>query len=192
MSAPRFVKGDRVGTADRYGNNLVKRRFGRVADVGAKGVLIDFDSGESHWKPSGTVLFESDGELVRDRPAAVKIPAAPPDRPVGRAPEATRPATLPETAPRAPSSASPRDVLAEMVGNGVDLFRLWGAIGEALLSSAGETLAAAESRRQAAEREVADAETLLAEARARLAEAERELQSARDARQATAARLGTA
>ena len=157
----KFIKGDRVGIASKYGNGLEKRRFGKVVEVGHRGVRIAFDDeGDDLWKPAGTVLFEHEGRLVKDRPA-VSSPA-----PRATLTVVARP-VQPAPAPVAPT-VSHRDVLQHMESSGVDLLQLWRGIGESLRERQRAAVTEAGVAVKAAEQEVADAEALLSEARARL------------------------
>ena len=173
----KFLKGDRVGIATRYGNGLTKQRYGKVVEVGSRGVRIAFDDdGDDLWRPAGTVLFEHDGRLVKDRPATTSA-----------APRAalTVVAKPVESAPPAVASAIPavshRDVLQHMESSGVDLLQLWRGIGESLRERQRAAVTEASQKAEAARREVDEAESLLAEARARLEDALREETTAANA-----------
>ncbi len=170
----KFIKGDRVGIASKYGNGLEKRRFGKVVEVGHRGVRIAFDDeGDDLWKPAGTVLFEHEGRLVKDRPA-VSSPA-----PRATLTVVARP-VQPAPAPVAPA-VSHRDVLQHMESSGVDLLQLWRGIGESLRERQRAAVTEASQKAEAARREVDEAESLLAEARARLEDALREETTAANA-----------
>ena len=170
----KFLKGDRVGIATRYGNGLTKQRYGKVVEVGSRGVRIAFDDdGDDLWRPAGTVLFEHEGRLVKDRPA-VSSPAPPAALTVVARP------VQPSPAPVAPA-VSHRDVLQHMESSGVDLLQLWRGIGESLRERQRAAVTEASQKAEAARREVDEAESLLAEARARLEDALREETAAANA-----------